>query len=180
MLLSDKKQHMWVHKCYRSRKSEGSYGRNSNRRIFVHSKLRTYLETLLGIPEDKQLPGTLCLASHVVMGDESFPLKTSLLKPYPRSQSKGDNEKSISNYMLSRSRVVENALWILIQKFQIYQRTLQSLSDNADIIFVKYILHSNLRDEGVGLSDMGSSADNQSNLTKCQNKEAMPTEVLLK
>jgi hypothetical protein len=27
------------------------------------------------------------------MGDKAFPLKTYLLKPYPGSQSKGDNEK---------------------------------------------------------------------------------------
>jgi len=81
--------------------------------IFAHSKLGKYLETHVGIPEDKQLPGTLCLAPHVVKGDEAFPLKTYLLKPYQGSQSKGDNEKSIFSYMLSRSRiVVENALGI--------------------------------------------------------------------
>jgi len=57
--------------------------------IFAHSKLWKYLETHLGIPEDKQLPGTSCLAPHIVMGDEAFPVKTSLLKPYPGSQSKG-------------------------------------------------------------------------------------------
>ena len=85
--------------------------------------------------EDKQLPRTSCLARLVIVGDEAFPLKTYLLKPYPGSQSKGDNLKSIFNYMLSRSRrVVENAFGILSQKFRIYQRTLQSLSDNGDNI----------------------------------------------
>jgi hypothetical protein len=48
------------------------------------------------------------------MGDEAFPLKTYLLKPFPGSQSKGDNEKSVFNYMLSRSRrLVENSFGIL-------------------------------------------------------------------
>jgi len=28
--LSDKKKLMWVHKCFRSRESEGSYGRKSD------------------------------------------------------------------------------------------------------------------------------------------------------
>jgi hypothetical protein len=71
------------------------------------------------------------------MGDEVFPLKIYLLKPYPGSQSKGDNEKSIFNYMLSRSRRVgENAVGILSQKFRIYERTLQSLPENADNIFL--------------------------------------------
>jgi hypothetical protein len=96
--LSDKKKGMWVHKCFRSRKSEGSFRRNSDGGIFAHSKLGKYLETRLGIPEDKQLSGTSCLAPHVIMGDKACPLKTYLLKPYPGSQSKGDIEKSILTF----------------------------------------------------------------------------------
>ena len=116
---------MWVHKCVRSRKSVGSFGRNSDGGIFARSKLGKYLETHLGIPEDKQLPGTSCFAPHVIVGDEAFPLKTYLRRPYSGSQNKGDNEKSISNYRLSRAkRVVENAFGILSHKFQIYHRTL--------------------------------------------------------
>jgi len=42
--LSDKKKRMWVHKCFRSRKSEGSYGENSDGVIFAHSKLGKYLK----------------------------------------------------------------------------------------------------------------------------------------
>jgi hypothetical protein len=101
--LSDKKKHMQVHNCFRSRKSEGSYARNSDGGIFAHSKLGKYLETHPGIPEDKQLPETLCLALHVI-GDEAFPLKAYLLKPYTGSQSIRDNEKSIFNCVLSRHR----------------------------------------------------------------------------
>jgi hypothetical protein len=162
--LSGKKKRMWVHKCFRSRKSE----RNSDGGIFAHSKLGKYLETYLGIPEDKQLPGTLCLAPHVIMGDEAFPRETYLLKPYPGSQSKGDNEKSIFNYMFSRPRrVVENAFGILSQKCQLHQRILQSLPENADsIVSASCVLCSYLRDEGVDVSDMGSSANDQSNVTK--------------
>jgi len=136
--------------------------------IFAHSKLGKCLETDLGIPEDKQLPATLCLGPRVIIGDEAFPLITYLLKPYPGLQSKGDNGKSIFNYMLSRSRrVVENAFGIMRQKFQIYQRTLQSLPENEDNFILRLIfLHSYLRDQGVGLSDMGSSTNDQINLTK--------------
>jgi hypothetical protein len=120
---------------------KGSYGRNSDGGIFEHSKLGKYLETHLEIPEDKQLPGTSCLASHVIVGNEAFPLKTYLMRPYPGSQSKGDNEKSIFNYPLSRAkRVVENSFGILSQKIQIYQRTIQSLPENANIIFATCIL----------------------------------------
>jgi hypothetical protein len=63
--------------------------------------------------------------------------------------------------------VGENSFGILSQKFQIYRRTLQSLPENADnITFATCILHIHLRDQGTGLSDMGSSANVQSNLTK--------------
>jgi len=115
-----------------------SYGRNSDGVIFAHSKLGKYLETHLGIPEDKQLPGTSYLVPNVIVGDEVFPLKTYLMRPYPGSQSKGNNKKSIFNYRLSRARrVVENAFGILSQKFKIYQRILQSLSENADFFLGK-------------------------------------------
>jgi hypothetical protein len=93
------------------------------------------------------------------------------MRPYPGSQSKGDNEKSIFNYRLSRARrVVENAFGILSQKIQIYQRTLKSLPENAgNIIFATYILRKYLRDQGVSLNDLGSYANVRSNLTKIPN-----------
>jgi hypothetical protein len=150
----------------------GSCGRYSGGGIFAHSKLTKYLETHLGVLEDKQLPGTSCLASHVVVCDEAFPLKTYLMIPYSISQSKGDTKKSIFNYQLSQARrVVENAFGILSQKFQICQRTLHSLLENADsVLFAACILRNCLRDQGTGLSDMGSSANVQSNLTKIPNQ----------
>ena len=62
---------------------------------------------------------------------------------------------------------MENAFGILSQKFRIYRGTLQSLPENVDnIFFVTYILHSYLRDQVAGLTDMVSSANYQSNLTK--------------
>jgi hypothetical protein len=66
---------------------------------------------------------------------------------------------------------VENVLALLSHKFQIYQRTLQSLPENADnILFATFILHNYLRDQGLDLSDMGSSANVRSNLTKIPNQ----------
>jgi len=104
------------------------------------------------------------------------------MRPYPGSQSKRDNEESIFNYRLSRvRRVVENAFGILSHEFKIYQRTLQSLPENADNInFAICILNNYLRDQGIGLSDMGSSVNVRSNLTKMPNQRKVPTQVLLK
>lgn len=104
---------------------------------------------------------------HVLVGDEAFLLKTYLMRPYPGSQSKGDSEKSFFNYRLFPARrVVENAFGIWSQKFQIYQRTVQSRPENADkIIFATYILQNYLRYQGVGLGDIASSANVWRNLT---------------
>jgi hypothetical protein len=55
-----------------------------------------YLETHLGIPEDKQLPRTSCLALHVIVGDEPFPLKTYLMRPYQDCRAKGTMRRASS------------------------------------------------------------------------------------
>jgi hypothetical protein len=66
---------------------------------------------------------------------------------------------------------VENAFRILSQKFQIYQRTLQPLPENEDnIIFANCILHNSLRNQGIGLRDIATSANVQKNLTNIPNQ----------
>jgi len=70
---------------------------------------------------------------------------------------------------------VKNAFGILYQKFQIYLKTtLQSLLDNSDIIFATCILHNYLRDQGVGLSDIASSADVQTILKNTKPRRKCP------
>jgi hypothetical protein len=76
--------------------------------------------------------------------------------------------------------VLGNVFVILSQKFQIYQRTLQSFSENADIILATCVLHNYLREQGVGLSDMGRCSNDRSNLKKHQTKHKVATKVLLK
>jgi hypothetical protein len=64
------------------------------------------------------------------------------------------------------------------QKFQIYQRSLQPFPENVEnIIFATCILHTHLRDQGLGLSYMVSSANVRSNLTKIRNQGGSAFEV---
>ena len=50
----------------------------------------------LGLPKDNPLPGMTTPISYVIVGDEAFPLKENIMKPYPMRML--DNEKCIFNY----------------------------------------------------------------------------------
>jgi hypothetical protein len=86
---------------------------------------------------------------HVIIGDEAFPLKTYLMRPYPGSQ-EADLIKSNFNKRLSRARkVVENAFAILAQKFPLYNRRIQLKPENAEkVILTTCILHNFIKTGG--------------------------------
>ncbi|KAF0751358.1 protein ALP1-like [Aphis craccivora] len=100
------------------------------------------------VPKERNFPGTHCKAPHVIVGDEAFPLKTYLIRPYPVSKINGDIEKNIFNYRLSRARrVSENAFGHLVQKFRIYFRSINLLPENVDkVILTTCILHNYIKD----------------------------------
>lgn len=87
----------------------GANGRNSDGGIFKNSKLRSDLENNL-LPKGGFL-----------VGDDAFPLKSYLLKPY--SGTNLSTKQKIFNYRVSRARrIVENAFGILASRFRIFQK----------------------------------------------------------
>lgn len=121
----------------------GAYGKNSDGGIFANSNLGKALQRgTLSVPGNVALPGTSNEAPHVIVGDEAFPLKTYLMRPYPGQDL--DISKRIFNYRLCRvRRIVENAFGILVQKFRIYNRRIQAKPENVDyIILATCILHN--------------------------------------
>lgn len=124
----------------------GACGKNSDGGIFANSNLGKRLQQgTLGIPGNSSLPGTSIATPHVIVGDEAFPLKTYLMRPYPGNSLNDD--KRIFNYRLSRARrTVENAFGILTQKFRIYQRRIQASPENVDyIVLATCILHNYIK-----------------------------------
>ena len=93
----------------------GQYGSNADGPVFMKSDFGyLYLNDLLDIPGPKQLPGAAHLGAlpHVIIADEAFPLKPTIMCPYPRGKNahRLAQEKQIFNLRLSRAcRIVGNA-----------------------------------------------------------------------
>lgn len=111
----------------------GANGRNSDGGIFKNSKLRSDLENNL-LPKGGFL-----------VGDDAFPLKSYLLKPY--SGTNLSTKQKIFNYRVSRARrIVENAFGILASRFRIFQKPIPTNDQTTDkIIRASCALHNWLR-----------------------------------
>ncbi|CAN7937470.1 unnamed protein product, partial [Ixodes hexagonus] len=94
----------------------GRCGGESDGGVFRRCQLSGALESnQLGVPEPVALPGGN-VTPYVILGDEAFPLKPYLMRPYPKRSIKTDADK-IFNYRLSRARrVIENAFGILTSR----------------------------------------------------------------
>lgn len=79
------------------------------------------------------------------MGDDAFPLRTNLLKPYPRSPL--TLQQPVFYYRLSRAgRTAENAFGILVQRFRIYEKPIPVKVETTEtIIKAACALHNWLR-----------------------------------
>ena len=96
----------------------GCNGRISDGGVFAGCSLAEAMyKRLLNIPEPTELLGNIGLMSYHIIGDDAFPLRDDLMKPFPfRNMSK---EQKVYNYRLSRARrVAENAFGILCSRFR--------------------------------------------------------------
>lgn len=101
------------------------------------------------LPLDKPLPGTDIPFPHFFVGDEAFPLKKYLMRPFPgRMHQVLPDEQRIFNYRLARARrVSENAFGILTMRWQVLNSPLVCSVEKAeDIIKALVCLHNMLMD----------------------------------
>lgn len=128
----------------------GGFGKNSDGGILSASLLGKSLDSdSLNLPPAKPLPGCFEPMPYVLVGDEAFPLRTNLMRPYPGLQTKDSATKRIFNYRLSRARnVVENAFGILASRWRVYHRRINMHPDSADkVVRATCVLHNFLQNQ---------------------------------
>ena len=80
----------------------GDAGRHSDGGILSNSEFGKGLErNSLFLPPDRPLPGMSTFVPYVVVGDEAFPLKNHMMRPYPGKNL--TDAQAVYNYRLSRA-----------------------------------------------------------------------------
>lgn len=124
----------------------GGAGRQSDGGTFQNSSTYQLLETeSFNVPEASYIPNTRIKIPNVLVGDEAYPLKTYLMRPYPRNNL--TPERAAFNYRLSRARrCVECTFGILCAKWRILTKNIETDSKTAcNIIKAACILHNFIR-----------------------------------
>ena len=109
----------------------GDSGRQSDGGVFAASKLGFAMDNnLFNLPSPRMIEGTDKYFPYVFVGDEAFPLKKYLIKPYPRSML--GVEERIANYRISRARrQVENVFGICASRFRVFRRPIIAQVDTV-------------------------------------------------
>lgn len=124
----------------------GQYGSNNDAGILINSAMGNYFER-----SDETLPKPESVEGceydplpYYLVGDEIFPLKTWMMRPFPGKLSE---KQRIFNYRLSRARrVIENTFGILAARWRIFSRPIEADIQNAEKYTLACIaLHNYLR-----------------------------------
>ena len=124
----------------------GGVGHQSDCQLFNASQFKDALESGdLNLPPAEPMPNDNVPMNYFFLGDDAFPLRETMMKPYSQRGLSHDNR--IYNYRISRGRrVVENAFGILAQKWQIFLGCMaQSPEVVIDIVHAAVCLHNFLR-----------------------------------
>lgn len=122
----------------------GSYGKDSDGGVLSNSNILKRLENkTLKLPYPSKLPNSNIISPYTFIADEAFPLRTYMMRPYPR-RLLNDENKRYFNYRLSRARMtIECAFGIAASKFRILLKCIETKVENADhIVKAICILHN--------------------------------------
>jgi len=124
----------------------GQFGSNNDSGVLANSAMgKKFKEKKMRLPKARNVPG--CPYEplpYYLVGDEIFPLKTWLMKPFP---GKLTEEQSIYNYRQSRARrVIENTFGILRARWRLFSRPIRATVENVErYVWAAVCLHNYLR-----------------------------------
>ncbi|XP_046562255.1 uncharacterized protein LOC124271222 [Haliotis rubra] len=119
---------------------------NSGSVFFNYKELKECIgDNTINFPDSDRLPNDDRDTAYYILGDDAFPLRTFLMKPYGRRGL--DNDMLVANYRLSRGRrVVENGFGILANRWRCFLGTLEHGPDVVRLLVeAGVILHNLLR-----------------------------------
>lgn len=124
----------------------GAFGSISDGGVYKASTFGQVLDNNeLGVPDDTNLPETDIKFPYYFVGDEAFPLKSYIMRPYPGA--KLNMTQKTFNYRLSRARrVIENSFGILASRWRIFRSPIIADVNTAEwIVCATICLHNFLR-----------------------------------
>jgi DDE superfamily endonuclease len=124
----------------------GSPGRQSDGGVFKNSNLGISLERdMIPLPPPSEIYDGGPKLPYYFIGDEGFPLKTYMQRPYAGKATGNLPEgKRIYNYRVSRARrVIENSFGILTTKWRVLRKPIHASPDKVkDIVTACILLHN--------------------------------------
>ncbi|KAI5706924.1 hypothetical protein M8J75_012631 [Diaphorina citri] len=124
----------------------GANGKASDGGVFQVSDIYRRIEGGV-MPPDKPLPGSTFAVPHVLLGDQGYPLKPYLLRPYNRQNASPD-EETFNKKLSSVRRVVECAFGILVAKWRVLKTEIQCTPENVEtMVKCMCILHNIIIDK---------------------------------
>lgn len=127
----------------------GSEGKASDGGVWARTQLQYDMNdpsNPLNIPPPQQIEGMEEGLPMYLVGDDAFPLRHNLMKPFP--QVNMSLRQRVFNYRLSRCRrVVENAFGILTTKFRLFRQELSMRPESCEVIIsAAVVIHNMLRE----------------------------------
>jgi len=88
------------------------------------------------------LPGTVNKLPLALVGDEAFPRKPYLMRPYPK-RSLSDSQRIFIYCLFRARRTIENAFGILVSRWRILRSTIQCKEETTyKIVLAFVVLHN--------------------------------------
>lgn len=155
----------------------GARGKQSDGGVFASSTLFNLIENNnFNIPPPKELPNINIKVPHVLVGDEAYPLKSYLMRPFP-SRNLNPLKENFNKRLSSARKCIECTFGILRAKWRILGKDIEVQPDKAiAIIKCTCPLHNVVRErDGDNDPDYFNIVTDSSNNTKIQNSNFSPT-----